>query len=89
MSVTFFNDYAATNVEVTLRAAIVGSSDTGVAVVAKPTNAAAAATNPRFAGDMLIDGDLQVVNIGAVGGLQDITVSFVPYGTFAVTTTSS
>ena len=89
VSATFFNDMAAASVETTLRATIIGSSSTGVSVEVRPDNSATTTINPRYYGEMILDGDLNVVNIGAVGGLQDITVNFVPYGTFAVSTTSS
>ena|SRR3990167_6312597 len=89
VAATFFNDMASGNVEATLRATIVGSSSTGVAVEVRPDNSATTGVNPRYYGEMILDGDLQVVNIGAVGGLQDVSVTFVPYGTFAVSTTSS
>ena len=89
INVTFFDDYAAGNVEATLRAAILGSSDTGIVVTVRPANAARTTTNPEYSATSIVDGDLQVVNIGAVGGLQDITANFVPYGAFTVVTSAT
>jgi len=88
-SITFFNDYAAGNVEATLRALIVGSSSTGVTVAVRPSNSATTAVNPEYSFPAILDGDLNVISIGAVGGLQDITANFVPYGAIAVYTSSS
>lgn len=89
VNVTFFNDYSSGSVEATLRATVVGSSSTGVSVEVRPTNSLTTASNPRYFGEMLLDGDLMVVNIGEVGGLQDISAAFVPYGAFTVSTSAT
>lgn len=89
VSVTFFNDYSTGGVESTLRGTIIGSSSTGVAVEVRPDNSATTVVNPRYYGDMILEGDLMVVNISEVGGLQDISANFQPYGTFAVSTTAT
>ena len=88
LEATFFNDYAATNVETTLRGTIVGTTSTGVAVEVRAKNAVVSATNPRYYGDAVLDGDLMTVD-SAVGELQAVTVRFQPYGLWTVSTSST
>lgn len=87
--VTFFNDYASGSVEATLRGVIVGSSSTGFALEVRPANSATTTENPRYYGEAVLDGDLRVVNITSVGGMQDVAVNLVPYAAWSVSTTST
>ena len=85
---TFCNDYASSSVETTLRAVILGTSDTGVALSVRPKNAGSTGTNPTYSGTGLVDGDLMLVD-AAVGEPQSITVRFVPYNVWTVSTTAT
>jgi hypothetical protein len=74
MEVTFFNDYAAANVEATI-SAILGSS-TGQTIIAKPDTGAVAVTNPTYTmtGFALTHTPIS----GEVGEMNMTDVTFVP-----------
>src|SRR3989304_4716983 len=74
MEVTFRQDYAAAKVDATLSGLV--SSSTGVTVVAKPDSGAVSATNPSYTMTALLF-DYQPMS-GAVGGIQDTEVVFLP-----------
>lgn len=74
MDVTFRQDYAASEVDVTLFG-IVGSQ---ITVTAKPTSAAVSTTNPSYSGTALLTTYTPIGN--AVGDLAAAPVSFVSAG---------
>lgn len=82
------NNHASGSVEATLRALVVGTSDTGFSAVFKSKNTTASTTNPRYAGTAIIDGPVNVLN-HEHGELPELTVRLLPYSEWSTTTTSS
>jgi hypothetical protein len=84
VTVTFFQDFAASNVDATLFP-LIGS--TQFAIILRPTSAARSATNPDFTGNVVLESYNPMA--GTVGDAQTVTASFQAAGDLARTTTSS
>jgi len=81
VSITFLNDFAASEVYITL-AALLG---TAVPVTITPTSAAVSATNPKKTGSCLVT-ELPFID-GSVGDLAEVSVTWPVTG--AITTATS
>ena|SRR5687767_2604850 len=84
---TFRRDDALLNVRPVLQAHL-GITSTGLTVKARPINATRTSANPEYGGEMLISGDLMVVDDNW-GDVPSITVKFVPMTTFTADVSSS
>lgn len=79
---SFLQDFAAANVHATLQAA----NGTAVAIEVRTTSAAAAGTNPKWTGTLLLP---EYTPIGAsVGEKQEVSVEFLTQGTALTYATS-
>lgn len=82
------NDHASGSVEATLRG-MIGITSTGSTIRVRPTNGSTRdATNPDYQSEMIIDGDLMVMD-DEVGEIPQITVRLLPYGDFNVLTSTT
>jgi hypothetical protein len=84
----FFNDHATGSVEPTLRALVIGSTDTGFTVNFRAVNGTISATNPQFSGQAVLDGSLETLS-DEHGEVAEITARMLPYSSWSVVTTSS
>lgn len=82
-----FGDAASGSVNATLRA-LIAANTSGVTVLVKEFNTATTVVNPSFTMDGIIDGDLNVVD-AAIGEVPMVSVTFVPFSTYTVSTSAS
>jgi len=87
IEVTFRRDDALLSVRPVLQSHI-SIASTGLTVKCRPINAARTSANPEYGGEMVVSGDLMVMDDGW-GEIPSISVKFVPFGTFAVDVSSS
>lgn len=84
---TFRRDDALLNVR-PLLASHISIASTGFTVKARPDNSARSSANPEYGGEMVISGDLMLMD-DSWGEVPGITVKFVPFGTFATDVSTS
>ena len=82
-----YNDTAASSIETTLRA-LISIASTGFTLSARKVNTATTVVNPDYQMVAVIDGDLNVLD-ESHGEVGKLTVKFVPYSSFTVSTSAS
>lgn len=84
---TFWSDMTSGSVSQSL-AALVSVTSTGFPVLVRKVNGARNASNPEFTMTAVVDGDVNILD-SKHGDVDQLKVRFLPYSSFAITTTTS